>query len=104
MTVAMKKGPVLIRRPDEAAPLAMGMCYLATRTAPSGREQAGGTISQLEWAPGTSSDQAGPGRYQVEFSDGALVEIVVSSHLQTACGPDVLRFRAIVPAAADTPN
>ena len=93
--MAVKKGPVVIRRVEEAAPLATGMCYLATRTAPSGREDAGGTITRLQWAPGVDLDLAGPGQYRIEFPDGALVGITVDKHLQTACGPEVLRFRVV---------
>ena len=91
--MAVKKGPVLIRRPHEEGPLALGMCYLATRTAPSGRETAGGTITRLQWAPGVDIEGAGPGAYRLEFDDGTLVDISVTRHLFTACGPEVLRFQ-----------
>ncbi|MBI4496704.1 MAG: hypothetical protein HY689_02250 [Chloroflexi bacterium] len=93
----LKKGPVLIRRAQEATPLAMGMCYLAGRSAPSGRADAGGTIARLQWAPGADPAEAGPGEYHVEFSDGVWLDIAVTQHLQSACGPEVLRFRALGP-------
>lgn len=91
--MSVKKGQVLIRRTQDEAPLAMGMCYLATRTAPSGHETKGGTITRLQWAPGVDIEGAGPGGYRLEFDDGTLVDISVTRHLLTACGPEVLRFQ-----------
>lgn len=93
--MAVKKGQVLIRRSGEEAPLAMGMCYLANRTTPSGLHSASGTITRLQWAQGVDLDLAGPGTYRLEFDDGTLVGITVDKHLQTACGPEVLRFAVV---------
>lgn len=93
----LKKGRVAISPADATEAIASGQCYFLTRQAPSGRVQAGGTISRLEWADASAAERAGPGRYTLRFEDGARIEVTVTSHLQTACGPDVLRFVAAAP-------
>ena len=93
----LKKGRVTIAPADAGEAIASGQCYYLTRQAPSGRVQAGGTIARLEWASEDAAAQAGPGRYALRFEDGTRIEVTVTKHLQTACGPDVLRFTAVAP-------
>ena len=90
----LKKGIVAITADGETEPLAQGQCYFAWRSAPSGRVQAGGTITRLVWTAPGAEERAGPGAYRLLFDDGGAATVAITAHLYTACGPQVLRFTA----------